>query len=181
MTPPSPITALLIGAGQRGADIYGRYARTHPDEIRFVAVAEPDPARRTRFATQHHIPPEHQFETWEPLLALPQLADAAFICTQDEQHTAPTLAALRAGYHVLLEKPMPPPKNAPYSYKRAKKPGGSCTSPTSCAIPRTLSNCAKSSNPARWVINVDHRENVAWWHMAHTSAATGGTAPNPAP
>lgn len=63
MPPPSPLPALLIGAGQRGADIYGLYARTHPDQIRFVAVAEPDPARRARFATQHHIPPERQVES----------------------------------------------------------------------------------------------------------------------
>ena len=45
-----PITAVLIGAGSRGYAAYGPYALNHPDEIRFVAVAEPHDARRERFA-----------------------------------------------------------------------------------------------------------------------------------
>src|SRR5512138_2213003 len=103
---PRPVEAILIGAGQRGADSYGPFALEHPDRLRFVAVAEPIPERRERFAALHHLPAERQFTTWEDLLALPQLGQAALVCTQDTQHTAPTLAALRAGYHVLLEKPM---------------------------------------------------------------------------
>jgi len=53
-----PIQVLLFGAGNRGADSYGRYALEHPNEIQFVAVAEPNPLRRERFAGAHHIPPE---------------------------------------------------------------------------------------------------------------------------
>ncbi|NUM47084.1 MAG: Gfo/Idh/MocA family oxidoreductase [Anaerolineales bacterium] len=171
MPPPSPVTALLIGAGQRGADIYGRYARTHPDQIRFVAVAEPDPARRARFATQHHIPPEHQFETWEPLLALPQLADAAFVCTQDEQHTAPALAAMRAGYHVLLEKPMATTAEECIQLVQTSEETGRQLHISH--VLRYTPHFVKlreiiQSGALGQVINVDHRENVAWWHMAHS-------------
>ena len=101
-----PIEAVLIGAGNRGADAYGAYALAHPDEIRFVAVAEPHDVRRARFAQAHAIPPERQFGTWEDLLAQGQIADAAFVCTLDRLHVAPALAALEAGYDVLLEKPM---------------------------------------------------------------------------
>ena len=99
-----PINAILIGAGQRGADVYGTYALAHPDEICFVAVAEPNSERQARFAAQHKIPSQNQFESWEPLLSRPQYGQVALVCTQDQQHTAPTLAALRAGYDVLLEK-----------------------------------------------------------------------------
>ena len=101
-----PISAILIGAGNRGAQAYAPYALRHPEELRFTAVAEPDPGRRSRFAAQYQIPAENCFESWEPLLARPQLAESALICTQDWQHTAPAVAALSAGYHVLLEKPM---------------------------------------------------------------------------
>ena len=34
------------------------------------------------------------------------VVDVAFVCTQDQMHTKPTLLALEKGYHVLLEKPM---------------------------------------------------------------------------
>ena len=77
-----PVKAVLIGAGQRGADSYAPYALAHPDEIRFVAVAEPDEARRAAFAAAHNIPPEGRFESWEALLEGPQLGEMAlFLCS----------------------------------------------------------------------------------------------------
>ncbi len=101
-----PIQAILVGAGNRGAESYAPYALQHPDELKFVAVAEPIAERRKTFAEQHQIPEEMQFESWEPLLEKPALGEVAFICTQDWQHTAPAVAAMHAGYHILLEKPM---------------------------------------------------------------------------
>ena len=101
-----PLTAVMIGAGVRGSYVYGPYARAYPDELEFVAVAEPDPLRRERFALAHEIPPEHRFASWEALLAQGQLADLLFNMTQDQLHYASTIAALEAGYDILLEKPM---------------------------------------------------------------------------
>lgn len=46
-------SAILIGAGQRGAQVYGAYALSHPKNIAFIAVAEPDDARRAEFCLQH--------------------------------------------------------------------------------------------------------------------------------
>lgn len=44
------LTAVLLGAGSRGRYIYGPYAEKFPNELKFVAVAEPDDERRQRFA-----------------------------------------------------------------------------------------------------------------------------------
>src|SRR5688572_23829165 len=101
-----PITAVVAGAGVRATYAYGPYALAHPDELRFVAVAEPNEVRRERFAQAHGIPPERRFSTWEELLAAGRLADTLFNMTQDQTHYPSTLAALAAGYDVLLEKPM---------------------------------------------------------------------------
>ena len=101
-----PLEAVLAGAGSRGRDVYGRYARTRPERLRFVAVAEPDPDRRSRFASEHGIPPSRTFSDWKDLLAGPALAPAAIIATGDDLHTEPALAALGAGHHCLLEKPL---------------------------------------------------------------------------
>ena len=49
-----------------------------------------------------------EYVTWEDLLAKRQIADALFNMTQDQTHHASTMAALDAGYDVLLEKPMAP-------------------------------------------------------------------------
>ena len=99
------VTAILIGAGARG-QIYARYAQEHPEELRIIAVAEPKADRRALMCRAYGIPADRAFSNWEDLLARPQMADAALICTLDDMHTEPTLAALKQGYHVLLEKPM---------------------------------------------------------------------------
>ena len=66
------VNAILIGAGQRGAQVYGAFARRNPKDIRFVAVAEPDAARRAEFCRDHGISPENAAADWRELLARPK-------------------------------------------------------------------------------------------------------------
>ena len=75
------VKAILIGAGQRGAQVYGAFARRNPKDIQFVAVAEPDAARRAEFCCDHGISPENAVEDWHELLSRPKMADCAFVCT----------------------------------------------------------------------------------------------------
>jgi len=165
------IQAVLIGAGQRGIDSYGPYALHYPGELNFVAVAEPDPERRARFANLHHIQPENQFESWELLLERPCLGRAALICTQDQMHTGPTLMALNAGYDVLLEKPMAPTLDeCQLLVKTAESAGRQLHI---CHVLRYTKHFQKMKSVIESgilgdIVNVSHRENVAWWHMAHS-------------
>lgn len=166
-----PIQAVLIGAGQRGMEAYGPYALRHPDELSFIAVAEPNPDRRAKFATQHNINKEMQFESWEKLLELPRLGQAALICTQDQMHTEPTLAALKAGYHILLEKPMAPTQwECQLLVDTAEEVNRQLHI---CHVLRYTEHFQKmkaviDSGILGKIINISHRENVAWWHMAHS-------------
>jgi predicted dehydrogenase len=166
-----PIEAVLIGAGQRGAQVYGQYALQHPEKIVFTAVAEPDEIRRRRFAADHAIPPENVFESWETLFSRSQAGRAALICTQDQQHTAPALAAMQAGCDVLLEKPMATTAQECRSLVRASQEHGRQLHV--CHVLRytrhfeTLRKVLMSGKLGQ-IINVDHRENVSWWHMAHS-------------
>ena len=166
-----PIPAILIGAGQRGALDYAPYALQHPEQLQFVAVAEPIAERRERFALQHRIPPENVYPSWEPLLARPKLAEAALICTQDQQHTAPALAALKGGYHVLLEKPMATRQEECIQLVDAAEQTGQQLH--ICHVMRYTQHAQKirqviQSGVLGEVVNVDHRENVSYWHMAHS-------------
>ena len=77
------VTAILIGAGARG-QIYARYAQEHPEELRIIAVAEPKADRRALMCRAYGIPADRAFSNWEDLLARPQMADAALICTLDD-------------------------------------------------------------------------------------------------
>ena len=166
-----PVTAVLIGAGNRGYEAYGAYALDHPDQVRFVAVAEPHEARRTRFAQAHGIPPERQFHTWEDLIAEGQIADAALVCTLDRLHVAPAVAALEAGYDVLLEKPMATTLvDCVHLVQVAERTGRLLQI---CHVLRyapfftTLHEILVSDRLGE-VIAVEHRENVSYWHMAHS-------------
>ncbi len=166
-----PIEAVLIGAGNRGAEAYAPYALHHPDQLRFVAVAEPNPARRARFALEHHIPQERQFSAWEELLAQPQLGEAALVCTQDWQHTAPALAAMQKGYHVLLEKPMATTAKACRQLVEASETFDRQLH--ICHVLRYTQHFQKmreiiQSGALGDVIDVAQRENVSFWHMAHS-------------
>lgn len=102
----SKIRVGLIGAGQRGKDIYGNYALINPEHIEFVAVAEPNEIKRKEFSEKHNIKPEYQFESWEQLLEKDKFCDAVVIATPDRTHFEPAKLALKKGYHILLEKPM---------------------------------------------------------------------------
>jgi predicted dehydrogenase len=150
---------------------YAPYSLDHPDQIQFVAVAEPDPERRVCFSAQHNIPSDRQFESWESLLAEPQFGEAALICTQDQLHTAPALAALQAGYEVLLEKPMATTMEECQQLVRVAEETGRQLH--ICHVLRYTSHFAKlreviQSGVIGQIANVHHRENVSYWHMAHS-------------
>jgi predicted dehydrogenase len=161
----------MIGAGDRGYARYGAYAEAHPEEIRFVAVAEPHAVRRARFAQAHSIPNSRQFPNWEQLLAEGQLADAALVCTLDRQHVGPALAAMEAGYDVLLEKPMATALADCVGLVQAAERTGRLLQ--ICHVLRytpffsTLNEIVTSGRLGE-IITVEHRENVVYWHMAHS-------------
>ncbi|MGG4392925.1 Gfo/Idh/MocA family oxidoreductase [Paenibacillus thiaminolyticus] len=102
------VTAVLLGAGSRGRYIYGPYAEKHPDELKIVAIAEPNEERRQRIAEIHGIAPEYVYRSWEQAFEKGRIADVMIISTLDRLHYVPAMKALDLGYHILLEKPMSP-------------------------------------------------------------------------
>jgi predicted dehydrogenase len=168
---PELIDAILIGAGYRGTETYGAYALKNPKRLKFIAVAEPRKAWRERFAQLHDIPPRNCFKSWEELLKKKQFARTAFICTPDQMHTDPALAALQRGYDVLLEKPMA--STLKDCLKLVKKAKETKRQLQICHVLRYTNFWSKvksfiDSGQLGEVISITHRENVAYWHMAHS-------------
>jgi predicted dehydrogenase len=165
------IDAVMIGAGGRATFAYGPYAIEHPNEISMLAVADPDDMRRGRFASLHDIPEEMQFDSWQALCSRPQLARVAINCTQDRTHHASTLALLRAGYDVLLEKPMGvSAAECTELVETAEQLGRALQI---CHVLRfteyftALYDIVNSGRLGR-IVTIDHRENVSYWHMSHS-------------
>lgn len=165
-----PITAVVLGAGSRG-DIYASYALAHPEELEIVAVAEPRPDRLRQFAEKHQLPPERCFTSWEALLAQPKLADAAFVCTMDDMHTAPALQALAQGYHILLEKPMSNSEEECRAIEAAAREADRVMAV--CHVLRytpfyqTIKALIDRGGIGQ-VCAVTQIENVGYWHQAHS-------------
>ncbi len=165
------IRILLFGAGERGANVYGRYALEHPDQVQFEAVAEPNPVRREQFSEAHRIPPERQFETWEEALKAGRIADAVLNATQDEMHHDSALAAIEAGYDMLLEKPIAPTLDQTLDIIKAAEKSDRLL--MICHVLRYTDffqkvNQILNSGRLGQVIHLSHSENVSYYHMAHS-------------
>ncbi len=160
----------LIGAGLRGQG-YTEYALRHPDEMQVVAVADPNPNRREKMKRDHGIEADMLFDDWRALLARPKLADAVLVCTQDKMHYEPTMRALDAGYHVLLEKPMSPdPVECIAMGEKAKEAGlvfSICHVLRYTPFFGTLKRLLDEGRIGR-LLSIQHNENVGYWHQAHS-------------
>jgi len=102
--PGEPLTAIIVGAGHR-ALIYASLAQTRPDRMKIVGVADPNPLRREMCRKLYGFPEENMFESAEELAKVPRFADAIINGTMDRQHVPTSVPLLKAGYHILLEKP----------------------------------------------------------------------------
>lgn len=165
-----PVTGILIGAGARGR-IYAQYAKQYPDELQIVGVAEPKTDRRLMVCAEVGVDASAQYTSWEPLLEQPRMADAAIICTLDNQHIEPVLAALDKGYHVLLEKPMSNTEEECRIIAAAANKAGKilsvCHVLRYTPFYRTLKDLIDAGETGE-VTTISQIENVAYWHYAHS-------------
>lgn len=117
------------------------------------------------------IPADRAFSNWEDLLARPQMADAALICTLDDMHTEPTLAALKQGYHVLLEKPMSNSETEcraiAAAAEEAQRVLSVCHVLRYTPFYRTIKQLIDDGQVGE-VASLSQVENVGYWHHAHS-------------
>ena len=99
-----PVTAIIVGAGHR-AFVYSELAKTNPELLEIVGVADPNPVRRQKAMEYFGFSEDVCFESAEELARHGKLADTVINGTMDELHLQTTLPLLDAGYDMLLEKP----------------------------------------------------------------------------
>ena len=166
-----PINAILIGAGNRGADVYGRFALTHPWLFRFTAVADPDPEKRNRFAQQHSIPFERSVNTAEELLDHLESVDAVFICTPDRFHFEQAMAFMKSSSTIILEKPVGiTVSQVEILAQRAsgrKNPIVVCHVLRYTPFFKTLKRILEKEEIGK-LISINLQENIGYYHFAHS-------------
>lgn len=167
----APVTIAIIGAGNRGADVYAEGCAKHPDLARIVAVAEPDPEKRQRFALRHRLGAGAVHATWQDLFGGGRVANAVVIATPDAEHVAPAKAALALGYDVLLEKPIAPTLEGVRELARFE-----ATARGRVTVAHVLRHAPffatlkalVASGRIGDLVQVVHTENVGYWHFAHS-------------
>lgn len=99
-----PITAIIVGAGHRSF-VYSELAKTNPEMLKIVGVADPNPVRRKKAMEYFGFGEDMCFESAQELASKGRLADTVINGTMDEQHLETAVPLLNAGYDMLLEKP----------------------------------------------------------------------------
>ncbi|WP_165368335.1 Gfo/Idh/MocA family protein [Phytoactinopolyspora endophytica] len=97
-----PTRVGILGLGRSGWNIHAAGLAELGDDYRIVAAADPAPERRaeaeTRFGCATHAEPAD-------VIADPQV-ELVIVATPSHTHVPLTVAALEAGKHVVVEKPM---------------------------------------------------------------------------
>jgi len=167
-----PLRIAVLGAGSRGREAYGRWMLEHPERTQVVAVVDTRIARAQAFAVAAGAQ-TRVYGRWQDLVAdLGDLRlDAAVVALPDHEHVEPAIALADAGVAMLLEKP---------------------AAPTASELERLADNCARTGARVAvghvlrftpfWrtikeiidspgfgrVLTIDLRENVGFWHFAHS-------------
>jgi predicted dehydrogenase len=94
----------IIGSGgiARGAHMPG-YKACEEQGVRILAVSDINPDVARRAGEEFEVP--HIFTDYRKLLQMDEI-DAVSVCTPNYLHMQPTVDALKAGKHVLVEKPL---------------------------------------------------------------------------
>lgn len=165
------IRVALIGAGNRGKDVYANYILENGDKIEIVAVAEPIKLRREEIVKKHNISSEHIYESWEPLLEKEKFCDAVIIATNDDMHFFPTVKAMKKGYDILLEKPMSNNLKECVDIAELSKHYG--VKILVCHVLRYTPFFSKVkeliiSGVIGDIVSIQHNENIGNFHFAHS-------------
>lgn len=161
----------ISGVGSRGKNAYGLELLNMKDRAKVVAVADIDPERLALAGDAHGVPDEMRFPSAEAMLAMPKLADAMLVCTQDRQHVPHAVEALKKGYDVMMEKPISPKLEDLQEITRVARENGRRVvvchvlryTPFFQTIKKTI-----DSGVLGEVVSIQALENVRYWHQAHS-------------
>lgn len=163
----------LLGAGSRGADVYGRLLLDQRDRAAIVAIAEPRADRLRDTGDRHGVPTRQRFSQgesfWEEAAGL--RLDAIIIASPDATHHDHVLQAAARQLPVLLEKPIATTLSALENLQRQLQ---TYEPPVIVAhvlrytpFFQTIHQLLRSGRIGR-LIHLNHTENIGYWHFAHS-------------
>ncbi len=163
-------TVSIIGVGSRGGSVYGRMMNSQTDRFKVVALCDISKERLSQYGEEFSISKENRF-TDEKLFFEKKRSDILVIATQDKDHVRMSLAGMKLGYDILLEKPISPSKEELYDLLAAQKKYNRKI--LVCHVLRYAVAYLKiketlDSGELGKLIRLESLEQVAYWHQAHS-------------
>ena len=160
----------IIGVGSRGAETYGRYFMERPDMFKITALCEIKPDRLAKYQKEFNVD-ESQCFVDEKDFFKEKRADVVVISTLDQDHVRHALMAIKLGYDILLEKPITCEEKELYELQKAANAKN--VKILVCHVLRYTVTMEKikellDEKAIGELISIDHLENVAFWHQAHS-------------
>ncbi len=159
---------VVLGLGQRG-NIYATFAKTYPEKFELVAIIENNP-ERIAYA-EKEFGGVKVFTDYKDFLSENIAADIVAVATQDEDHKEHAIAMMKAGYDLLLEKPIANNKQDCLEiYEASKKYDRKVIvchvlryTPFYSRVKRII-----DSGKLGDIVTVNASENVGYYHQAHS-------------
>ncbi|MFH1064431.1 MAG: Gfo/Idh/MocA family oxidoreductase [Candidatus Woesearchaeota archaeon] len=165
------LTLTILGAGNRGMHAYSEIAKRADIPFKIIAVADPDERRCRKMQQEHGISESNIFMEWKEALAGPRLSDAVIVATPDNEHVECAIAALKKGYHVLLEKPMARTAEDCNKIISAQEESGKVLLVAHVLRYTRFFSKLKdiiSSGKLGQIVDMNLSENICYWHFAHS-------------
>ena len=99
------LTVAIVGAGNRG-QAYADYSLIRPEELKVVAVCDPNPVNLKEAADRYGVDEKMRFAAFEDFIAAKVKCDFVINATMDQMHFETATALIDTGYDMLLEKPV---------------------------------------------------------------------------
>ncbi len=165
-----PLKIACIGCGAR-AQTYTALAAAKPQQFEIVAGADPQPERVEKVRRISGRADFRGFPDADALLAAGKLADVMIVATQDNDHFRHCTGALRAGYDILLEKPIATRAEEVLEIDRLAREAGRrvmvCFVLRFAAFYRKAKEIADSGALGD-IVSIQANEGVMPWHQAHS-------------
>lgn len=163
----------IIGAGERGRIAYARELNKY-EEVEIVAAVEWNQEKLKLTGEEFGIDQEYLFDNADDFFKKMdenKFVDALVIATYDREHYDITMKALDYDVDILLEKPISP--NADEVFNIAKKAEAKDNVFMICHVLRYAPFYTKikevlDSGAIGKVININHNENIGYFHFAHS-------------
>lgn len=166
------ITVSIIGVGSRGGDTYGAMMHSLPEKYKIVSLCDINKEKTDKYKKVFGVSDDAVFNDDDTFLSK-RRSDLLVIATYDNDHVSIAKQAILLGYDILLEKPISSDLNELRELRDLAKQHRTfimvCHVLRYTWANRTIMEILKSKRLGK-LIHIDHTEQIAYWHFAHSYA-----------